>query len=107
MDKKLHHPFPKKGDLGTIKNNRGITFSSRAIKIYNDLLLNFIEPDIEKILRKNENGFWRNRSTALQILTISRILEWVRAKNLKMKHLFVDFFKAFDSIQWGKTEKHI
>ena len=39
-------------------------------KIYNALLLNCIDPKIEKILRKNENGFQKKRSTTSQILTI-------------------------------------
>ena len=74
-------PFPKKGDLGLAKNYRGITLTSIAAKIYNAQLRNRIEPKIDNILRKNQNGFRRNRSTTSQILTIRRILEGVRAKN--------------------------
>ena len=70
-------PFPKKGDLGLAKNYRGITLTSIAAKIYDALLRNRIEPKIDNILRKNRNGFRRNRSTTLQILTICRILEGV------------------------------
>ena len=73
-------PFPKKGDLRLAKNYRGITLTSIAAKIYNALLRNRIEPKIDNILRKNQNGFRRNRSTTLQILTIRIILEGVRAK---------------------------
>ena len=40
-----------------------------------------------------------------QILTIHRILESVRAKNLQATLLFVDFTKAFDSIHRGKMEQ--
>ena len=50
-------PFPKKGDLGLAKNYRGITLTSIAAKIYNALLRNRIEPKIDNILRKNQNGF--------------------------------------------------
>ena len=50
-------PFPKKGDLGLAKNYRGITLTSIAAKIYNALLRNHIEPKINNILRKNQNGF--------------------------------------------------
>ena len=39
------------------------------------------------------------------VLTIRRILEGVRAKNLPATILFVDFTKAFDSIQRGKREQ--
>ena len=40
-----------------------------------------------------------------QILTIRRILEGARAKNLQATLLFVDFTKAFDSIHRGKMEQ--
>ena len=63
-------PFPKKGDLGLAKNYRGITLTFIAAKIYNALLRNRIEPKIDNILRKNQNGFRRNRSMTSQILTI-------------------------------------
>ena len=98
-------PFHKKGDLGLAKNYRGITLTSIAAKIYNALLRNCIEPKIDNILRKNQNGFPRNRSTTSQILTIHRILEGVRAKNLQATLIFVDFTKAFDSIHRGKMEQ--
>ena len=39
------------------------------------------------------------------MLTIRRILEGVRAKNLQATLLFVDFTKVFDSIHRGKMEK--
>ena len=52
-------PFPKKDDLG-------IALTSIAVKIYNALLHNNIEPKIEKILMK------RNRSITSQILNSRR-----------------------------------
>ena len=98
-------PFPKKGDLGLAKNYRGITLTFIAAKIYNARLRNCIEPKIEHILRKNQNGFRKNKSSTSQILTIRRILEGVRAKNLQATILFLDFTKAFDSIHRGKMEQ--
>ena len=98
-------PFPKKGDLGLAKNYRGITLTSIAAKIYNALLWNRIEPKIDNILRKNQNGFRKNRSTTSQILTICRILEGVCAKNLQATLLFIDSTKAFDSIHREKIEQ--
>ena len=97
--------FPKKGDLWLAKNYRGITLTSIAAKIFNALLRNRIEPKIDGILRKNQNGFRRNRSMTSQILTISRNLEGEREKNLQAIILFVDYTKAFDSIHRGKMEQ--
>ena len=53
-------PFPKKGDLGVVNNYRGITLTAISAKIYNTLLLNRIQPALEPILRKNQNGFRKN-----------------------------------------------
>ena len=95
-------PFRKKGDLSIAKNYRGITLTAVLAKIYNLLLLNRIRPEVDLILRKNQNGFRSNRSTTGQILTIRRILEGVYAKNLPATLLFIDFSKAFDSIHRGR-----
>ena len=99
----------KKVNLGLAKNYRGITLTSIvariAAKILTALLPNHEEPKIEKILRKNQNGFWRNRSMMSQILTIRQIVKGVHAKNLEATILFVDSAKAFDSIHRGKIEQ--
>ena len=75
MDKKLHFPFSNESDLKH-------TLTSIAAKVKNALLLNCIKPEYEKILKKKQNGFRRNRSTASQILTIHRIIEGVQEKSL-------------------------
>ena len=98
-------PFPKKGDLGQTSNYRGITLTSIAAKVYNSLLLNRIQPEMEKILRRNQNGFRKDRSTIGQILTVRRIIEGVKLRQIRAALLFVDFWKTFDSVHRGKMEK--
>ena len=98
-------PFPKKSDLTLAKNYRGITLTTIAAKIYNAQLRNRIETKIEKILRKNQNGFGRNQYTTSQSLTIRRIPEGVCAKNPAATILFADFAMAFDSIHRRKMDK--
>ena len=97
-------PFPKKGNVSITKNYRGITLTSIAAKIFHLIILNRIRPDIDPILQKNQNGFRKNRSTSGQILTIRCILEGVKSKNLPLTLLFIDFSKAFDSINRNKIE---
>ena len=95
-------PFPKKDNLSITKNYRGITLTAITAKIYNLMLLNRIKPAVDPLLRRNQNGFRRKRSTMGKILTIRRNLEGVRANNLPAVLLFIDFSKAFDSIHRGK-----
>ena len=102
-------PFPKKGDLGLAKNYRGITLTSIAAKIYNALLRNRIEPKIDNILRKNQNGFRRNRSMTSQILTIRRILEGVRAKTYRLQYYLSTLPRSlipFTEGRWSKFYSH-
>ena len=68
-------------------------------------LCNRIETKIEKIFKKNQNGFRRNRFTTSQILTIRRIMEVVSVKKHEATLLFIDFSWTFDSIRRGKMEQ--
>ena len=105
LDKGLHSPLPNQGIFGIAKNYRGITLTSMVAKVYNVTLLSHFEPEMEKILRKNENGFRRNRSTTSQIMTIRQIIHRVRTKDLLAAVLFIDFSQEFHSIPRGKMEQ--
>ena len=89
--------------LSVIITCRGLSFLKRIQTVYSRLCRQDAYIFVPKF-RKNQNGFRRNRSTTSQILTIRRILEGVRVKNLQATLLFVDFTKAFDSIHRGKME---
>ena len=90
-------PFPNKNDFRIIKNYRGIALTA---KVYNALLLNYIWPEVEKILRKKTGQL----SKKSQNLTIHWINVGVGARNKKATLLFIDFSKAFDSRHREKSE---
>ena len=94
-------PVPKKGDLTNPNNYRGIALSSIVAKTLNRMILNRIRPEVEKILRINQNGFRPGRSTTSHILTLRRVIEGVKARNLTAVMTFVDFKKAFDTVHRG------
>ena len=79
-------------------NYRGIALSAIAAKIANKLILNRIQPVLDPLLRPNQNGFRPGRSTTSHILALRRIIEGVKAHNQKAIIVFVDFKKAFDSL---------
>ena len=91
-------PFPKKGDLSLATNYRGISLLPIAAKIYNKLILNRIVPFVDPLLRNNQNGFRAGRSTISQILSLRRLIEEATYNNLDSALIFVDFSKAFDSV---------
>ena len=98
-------PFHKKGDLGLAKNYQGITLRSIAAKIYNGLLRNRIEPKIDNIFGKNQNGFQIKRSTTSQILTIRRILEGIRSKPYSQQYYLLTLLRPltpFTEVRWSK-----
>ena len=105
MDEGMHPPLPYEGGPRISQELPRYNIYIHRSQNLQYQLRNHIEPKIDNILRKDQNGFQRNRSTTSQILTISRILEGVWAKNLQATLLFVDFSKTFDSIHRGKMEQ--
>ena len=99
-------PVPKKGDLSLPSNYRCITLSALAAKLYNTMLLNRISPHLDPILRRNQNGFRKGRSTTPQILALRRLIEELKISNKQAYIVFVDFSKAFDSVN-RKAMLHI
>ena len=63
-------PIPKKGDLGNPSDYRGVSLTSTAAKIFNKMILLCIRPEIEKVLRKNQNGFRPGRSATTQVVSL-------------------------------------
>ena len=90
-------------------NYNDISLTAIAAKVYNALILNCIQLEIEKILLKNQNGFRKNCSTTSQILknrrTIEREQKKKQQKNNEATLLFVDFSKALDSIHRVKMDQ--
>ena len=91
-------PIPKKGNKTLMTNDRGISLMSVAAKTYNRILLNRIRELLGSIFRVNQAGFRKERSGIDQIHIISRILAGAIDKQLPIFITFVDFMKAFDSI---------
>eukprot|EP00794_Sanderia_malayensis_P005809 gene5809-6507_t len=95
-------PLPKSGDLSDTSNYRGISLSSLVAKLINKMILNRIQSKLDTHLRPNQNGFHPGRSTSSQILALRRIIERVKSRNKKAIIVYVDFKKAFDSIDRRK-----
>ena len=94
----LINPIPKKGNQLLMTNYRGISLMSIAAKVYNRVLLNRIRDPIDKLLRSNQAGFRKGRGCTQQIHILRRIIEGAYAQDIPLYITFIDFKKAFDSV---------
>ena len=90
--------IPKKGDLSNCSNWRGISLLSVPSKIFTRILMNRIKHSIEERLRIEQAGFRGGRSTINQIFILRNIIEQNVELNSTLYLNFIDFAKAFDSI---------
>ena len=90
--------LPKKGDLSNFSNYRGITLLSVPGKIFNRIILEGMKGEMDPWLRNQQAGFHPNRSCADQIATLGFIIEKSLECYAPLYINFVDYKKAFDSI---------
>ena len=90
--------LPKKGDLKDCNNWRGIMLLSATSKVLSRVILNRISASVDPLLRKEQAGFRKGRSCADQIFTLRQIVEQSNEWNSPVYANFIDFTKAFDSI---------
>ena len=90
--------IPKKGNLQECGNWRRVTLLPMASKVLSKILINRIQVEVDSSLRKEQAGFRTGRGTVDQIFILRNILEQVNEWNATLYIHFVDFEKAFDSI---------
>ena len=90
--------LPKKGDLSNCNNYRGIMLLSVPSKVLSRVLLERMKDEVDSKLREEQAGFRRGRSCADQIAVLRIIIEQSLEWNAPLYMNFVDFEKAFDSV---------
>lgn len=90
--------IPKKGDLTRCDNWRGITLLSVPSKVFTRVILNRIKGVVEGSIRKEQHGFRKNKSCVDLINTVRIILEQSQEYQSPLYLAFIDFVKAFDTI---------
>ncbi|VDP62403.1 unnamed protein product [Schistosoma mattheei] len=90
--------IPKKGDLSKCDNYSGITLLSIPGKVFNRVLLNRMKGSVDAQLRDQQAGFRKDRSYTDQIPTPRIIVEQSIEWNSSLYINFIDYEKAFDSV---------
>ena len=90
--------IPNKGDVSRCDNYRGIMLLSVPGKILNRIILERMKGKVDQTLREQQAGFRQDRSCTDQIATLRIIMEQSIEWNSSLYINFVDYEKAFDSV---------
>ena len=90
----------KKNDPLNLDNYRPITLLNVDTKIIAYSLAQRIKPVLAKIIHSDQNGYIKNRYIGYNIRQIQDIIDYADKFNIEGAILFLDFSKAFDSLEW-------
>lgn len=99
----------KKNDHCDLNNWRPITLLNVDYKILAHCLAERIKPILPKIINTDQNGFVMGRNIRYNIRLIQDIIDYTEKNKFDGSIIFLDFAKAFDSIEWEfmlSTLKH-
>ena len=88
----------KKGDRSRCGNYRGISLLSVVGKLFANILLQRMKRVAEKVYPQSQSGYRESRSTVDGIFTFRQLMEKTSEQRQHMYIVFVDFIKAFDTV---------
>ena len=95
----------KKGDVTDLKNYRPISLLSHVYKLFTKILTKRLTNKIDFFLSSEQAGFRSGYGTNDHLLTVKVLIEKCIEYNRPLMLVFVDFEKAFDSVdQWKLLE---
>ena len=91
----------KSGDETSLNNWRPITLLNVDYKIIARVLAYRLQKVIAKVVSSDQNGYIKNRFIGFSIRQIQDVIDYAEDCNLNGVLLFLDYQKAFDSIEWN------
>eukprot|EP00924_Labyrinthula_sp_SR-Ha-C_P003219 augustus_masked-scaffold_15-processed-gene-2.11-mRNA-1 protein AED:1.00 eAED:1.00 QI:0/0/0/0/1/1/4/0/823 len=95
--RKIIHIYKQKGEKNSPGSYRPIALLNTAFKLTTKIIHNRLQPIINK-LPSYQAGFRSGHSTTNKIEILNNIVKKKLLQNTKLKLLFIDFQKAFDSV---------
>ena len=95
----------KDHDRCDLKNWRPISLLNVDAKIASKVIAERIKRLLPDLIHNNQSGYIPGRNISENIRSILDIMEYTKVKKLPGLLLFIDFEKAFDSLEWDFLEK--
>ncbi|XP_029639147.1 uncharacterized protein LOC115214163 [Octopus sinensis] len=89
----------KKGDREDLKNYRPICLLSHVYKLFTKIILNRLSRRLDEQQPREQAGFQKNYSTMDHIFALTQLLERANEYKLPLCVVFIDYEKAFDSVE--------
>ena len=100
--------IPKKdADPNLIKNWRPLTLLNCDYKIASKAIANRIKIVLPELISDDQSGFVKNSCISNNIRTLDSVIQYTANKNIPGLLLFLDFEKAFDTLEWSFTKKSL
>jgi hypothetical protein len=90
----------KKGDHLNLDNYRPISLLNVDLKILSYVLAQRLKNLLPKIINEDQTGYVKNRSIGFNLRQIQDIIDYADLYKIKGAIIFIDFSKAFDSLEW-------
>ena len=102
--------IPKKdAELILIKNWRPLTLLNCDYKIASKAIASRIKTFLPKLISDDQTGFLKGRCISENIRLLDSVIKYTEGRNIPGLLLFIDFEKAFDTLEWpfiSKTLQH-
>ena len=86
---------------------RPITLLNVDYKILAKCIAKRIEPFLPKLIHSDQTGFMKDRFIGQNVRLLNDLMEYTDVKKISGIFLFIDFEKAFDSIEWNFIKRSL
>ena len=90
----------------TCQRRGPVTLLNVDYKILAKCIAKRIEPFL-KLIHSDQTGFMKDRFIGQNVRLLSDLMEYTDVKNISAIFLFIDFEKAFDSIEWNFIKRSL